>query len=182
MKNQIAFAFAILALAACNSPQPKEEAPKTDVPAVEAAQKPIEFGDQKYATMCKSGMESLSTGNLDGFTDLYADNAVYRWNNGDSLAGKPAIIQYWKDRRQNVITKLEFSDDIWLPLIVTEASTEKVRKGTWVLGWYTTHATYKTGKSIVQSMHMLYHFNNAGKVDEVIHFLDRGPISAAAGK
>jgi hypothetical protein len=29
---------------------------------------------------------------------------------------------------------------------------------------------------------MLFHFNNEDKVDEVIHYLDRGPIAAAAGK
>jgi len=182
MKKQLAFALCVIALWSCNAPK-QEEAPKTEeTPAVAAAQRPVEFADQKYVDVCKDGMAKLSAGDVDGFINNYADNAVYRWNNFDSLAGKPAIAAYWKDRRSNVITKLEFTDDIWLSLAVTDASTTNVRKGNWVLGWYTTHATYKTGKSIHQAMHMLYHFDDAGKIDEIIHYLDRGAVQAAAGK
>jgi hypothetical protein len=33
----------------------------------------------------------------------FADNAVYYWNSGDSLVGKPAIDKYWRNRRANVL-------------------------------------------------------------------------------
>jgi hypothetical protein len=35
--------------------------------------------------------------------DEFADNAVYYWNSGDSLVGKPAIDKYWRNRRANVL-------------------------------------------------------------------------------
>jgi ketosteroid isomerase-like protein len=181
MKSQLILALSVLTLWSCNSPKP-EETVKTETPAVAVAQRPVEFADEKYNNFCKEGMQKLAAGDVDGFLAAYSEDAKYRWNNGDSLVGKPAITKYWKERRGSVITKLEFTNDIWLPLTVTEANTEQVRKGTWVLAWYTTHATYKGGKSIVQSMHMLFHFNNEDKIDEVIHYLDRGPIVAAVGK
>jgi hypothetical protein len=46
----------------------------------------------------------------------YADNAIYRWNNGDSLAGKKAIHDYWLERRTKLIDSLHFSDEIFLRL------------------------------------------------------------------
>jgi ketosteroid isomerase-like protein len=183
MKRRIAFALCVLALWSCNAPKPAEEPAKTDAQPVTAeAPKPFEFADQKYVDICKDAMAKLSSGDVDGFINNYADNAVYRWNSFDSLAGKAAITEYWKNRRQNVITKLTFTDAIWLSLKVTDANKENVRKGNWVLGWYTTDATYKTGKSIHQAMHMLYHFNNEDKIDEIIHYLDRGAVQAASGK
>jgi hypothetical protein len=181
MKSQLIAALSVLAMWSCNSPKP-EEAVKTETPVVAVAQRPVEFADEKYTSLCKDGMLKLASGDVDGFLAAYSEDAKYRWNNGDSLVGKPAITKYWKERRGNVITQLEFTDDIWLPLTVTEASTINVPKGTWVLAWYTTHATYKGGKSIVQPMHMLFHLNSEDKIDEVIHYLDRGPITAAVGK
>jgi ketosteroid isomerase-like protein len=181
MKTLILSGFVCFVLLSCNAPK-KEEPVKEGTPAVAAVQKPIEIGDDKYVAVVKNVMDKLAAGDVDAFLDVYADNAVYRWNNGDSLAGKPAIAKYWTDRRKNVITKLKFSDQIWLPVKVTEASTDLVPKGDWVLVWYTTDATYKTGKSMRQSMHMVFHFNTAGKVDELIHYLDRGIVASAAGK
>ena len=184
MKTQIAIALLVLSVWSCNSPRTEDSKKETsaETPAVVVSQTPVEFADEKFSESCKDAMMKLSSGDVNGFTSLYADDAVYRWNNGDSIAGKPAIVKYWTDRRKNVISKLEFTDDIWLSLNVTEASKQDVRKGNWVLSWYTTHATYASGKSITQAMHMLFHFNPEGKVDEVIHYLDRGEIKSAAGK
>ncbi|MBK8280123.1 MAG: nuclear transport factor 2 family protein [Saprospiraceae bacterium] len=52
--------------------------------------------------ICRDGRQSiaaLSAGDADGFVAGYADNAVYMFNNGDSLAGKAAIAEYWKRRK-----------------------------------------------------------------------------------
>jgi ketosteroid isomerase-like protein len=181
MKTLILSGFIVSILFSCNAPK-KEEPVKEETPAVAVVQKPVEIGDEKYVSVVKDIMDKLASGDVDAFLNVYADDAVYRWNNGDSLAGKPAIVKYWSDRRKNVITKLKFSEQIWLPVTVTEASTNNVQKGDWVLAWYTTDATYKSGKSMRQAMHMVFHFNSAGKVDEVIHYLDRGMVASAVGK
>jgi ketosteroid isomerase-like protein len=187
MKSQLMVVLFVFALWSCNvstSEKPADSEPVVaETPTATVAQRPVEFADDKLSAICKEAMTKLAAGDVEGFTSLYADDAVYRWNSGgDSLAGKPAIVKYWTERRGNVITKLEFTDDIWLALRVTDANSTEVRKGDWVLGWYTTHATYKTGKSIHQAMHMLFHFNAQGKVDEIIHYLDRGEVKAAASK
>jgi hypothetical protein len=98
MKVQIALASFALMLWSCNEPK-KEEAAKTEAvaetPVAEESQKPIEFADEKFSRICKDGMEKLSAGDVDGFLANFSDDAIYRWNNGDSLAGKPAITKYW---------------------------------------------------------------------------------------
>jgi hypothetical protein len=40
---------------------------------------------------------------MDAWMAEFADNAVYYWNSGDSLVGKPAIDKYWRNRRANVL-------------------------------------------------------------------------------
>jgi hypothetical protein len=55
----------------------------------------------------------------------YADNAVYAWNNGDSLTGKAAIGEYWKKRRTEVIETITFTNDIWLPVKVNQPHKPK---------------------------------------------------------
>ena len=124
----------------------------------------------------------MTTKDIDGFVSNFADDAVYVFNNGDSIAGKQAITEYWTDRMTNAIDEIGFSNDIWLSLKVNESS-QGVMTGNWVLGWFQVTATYQaTGKSMTQNIHTLYHFNDSGKFDRVIQYLDRASIMAAMTK
>lgn len=141
-------------------------------------QQALEFGEMKYGNICHEQLKQLSRGNMDDFINNFADNVIYRFNNGDSIIGKNAVAEYWRDRRNNVIDKIEFYNDIWLPLKVNDSSQD-MRMGMWVLGWYKTSSTYKTGKSMNQFIHTMYHFNEQEKIDEVIQYYDRLPIMQA---
>lgn len=169
--------IALFALGMWSCSQPKPEVAQT----VEVKPQPMEFGDSKYSDMCKQGLTALTNKDIDSFVANMADNAVYRFNNGDSIVGKPAISDYWKDRTTNAIDKISFSKDVWLTIKVNE-STQGVRTGNWVLAWFRVDATYKTGKSMTQTVHNLYHFDASDKVDGVTQFLDRAPINAAMAK
>lgn len=50
------------------------------------------------------------------------------------------------------------------------------------MGWFQVTAKYKGGSSMTQLMHILYHFNENDKIDEVNHVVDRAPIMAAMPK
>lgn len=141
----------------------------------------LEFGSMHYTEICHDQLKQLSRADMDKFVDVFAEDVIYRFNNGDSIVGKAAVEQYWRDRRANVIDKIEFTNVIWLPLEVND-TTQGVRQGVWVLGWYKTLSTYKTGKSVNQFIHTMYHFNNNEKVDEVIQYFDRLPIMEANRK
>jgi ketosteroid isomerase-like protein len=138
----------------------------------------LEFGSMKYGDICHNALTQLANGDMDSFINNFAENVIYRFNSGDSIVGKTAVAAYWKDRRTNVIDQLEFTNDLWLPLKVND-SEQGVRQGMWVLGWYKATSTYKTGKSMNQFIHTLYHFDSNDKVDEVIQYLDRLPIQQA---
>ena len=124
----------------------------------------------------------LAKGDTDGMMAIYADNAKYYWNFGDSLVGKKAIVDYWLNRRTNVIETISFKNDIWMPIKVNEPQQQMEKKGIWLLSWYQVTAKYKRGKSMTQWMHMLYHFDENDKVDEVDQYLDRVPVNAAMPK
>ena len=102
MKKTIAMASAIFMFIACSSPKTDDKATVTNDSAVAAPAKPppTEIGDPKYVDIGKSGNAALSSGNIDAWIGSFADNAVYIWNNGDSLAGKPAITAYWKKKKR----------------------------------------------------------------------------------
>ena len=138
---------------------------------------PMELAGPMYRNIAKEGLMYLAEKDVDGFVDKFSDNAVYRFNNLDSLSGKESIKAYWSDRMTNVIDRLEISDDVWLPIKVNES--ENVRTGDWVLNWSRVKATYKTGKSMTQFVHTVYHFDKAGKIDQVTQFVDQAPIIAA---
>ena len=171
-------------LFACNDQKPAAEKMESTVDSVAASMtktQPVEFADQKYTEIGKKGLASLSSGDIDAWMSNFADNAVYLWNNGDSLAGKAAITAYWKKRRGEVIDSISFANDIWLAIKVNQPQSVE-QPGIWLLGWYATSAKYKTGKRMSQWIHADSHFDANGKIDRVIQYLDRAPINAALKK
>jgi|SRR4051812_25603922 hypothetical protein len=184
MKKTFAMASAIFLLFACTSQKTDDKAASTDSSGAAAPAKvmPTEIGDQKYVDIVKSGNANLSSGNIDAWMNSFADNAVYLWNNGDSLAGKAAIADYWKKRRGDVIDSISFTHDIWLAVKVNEPQQPEHLAGNWSLGWYLTQAKYKTGKRMAQWIHSAVHFDANDKIDRVVQFLDRAPINAASKK
>jgi hypothetical protein len=139
---------------------------------------PAEFADQKYAVVGRKNLDALSRGDIDAFVADFADNAVYLWNSGDSLAGKVAIADYWKKRRSEVIETLTYSNYIFLPLKVNIPQSVEA-PGIWLLSWYQVNAKYKTGKTMSQWIHADIHFNSNDKIDRIISYLDRASINAA---
>jgi hypothetical protein len=140
-----------------------------------------EFADARYTEMGKKVMSQLASGDIKGMMDGYADNAVYIWSAGDSLAGKAAIDKYWTDRRSKVIDSVSFANDIWLPLKVNRPQQGPDIPGIWLLSWTEVHVKYKTGPKLVFWVHTDYHFDQADKIDRQITYIDRAPINKALG-
>lgn len=165
----------------CKKAEPAE-AGKPAEPTADAATPPqAEFADAKYTEIGKKYIEALASGDTDAMMSVYTDDAKYYWNSGDSLVGKKAIADFWVDRRKNVIETLSFKNDIWLPVKVNRPqSVEKT--GVWLLSWYEVTAKYKGGKSMTQWMHILFHFDDNDKVDQVSQYVDRVPINEALPK
>jgi hypothetical protein len=184
MKKTIFLTFCSLALFSCSNQSPEAEKTETTVAAVAetpAAPQPAEFADPKYGEITRKGLANLSSGDIDTWMKSFADNAVWQFNNGDSLTGKAAISDYWKKRRTETIDSISFSNEIYLPLKVNKPQSIE-QPGIWVLSWYVTNAKYKTGKRMVQWIHADMHFDANDKIDRVIMYLDRVPINAAMSK
>jgi len=179
MKKLLLMALSLSLFIACTNEKPAEK--KNETAAVTVKPQPAEFADPKYAETGKKMFAALSSGDMNGYMINYADNAVYQWNNGDSLAGKPAITEYWTKRRTESIDSLTFSNEIWLPIKVNQPQSVE-QTGVWLLGWYQVSVKYKTGKWMVQWMHIDLHFDANDKIDRVVHYVDRVPINAALAK
>ena len=183
MKKMLVCALGTVLFIGCNNDKATESKDETAAAPVvaEAKTQPAEFADAKYADIGRQGVAALSSGDIDGWMKTFADNAVYVWNNGDSLAGKEAITAYWKKRRTEMIDSISFSNQIWLPIKVNQPQSVE-QPGVWVLGWYMVSAKYKTGKRMQQWIHADLHFDAADKIDRMIQYLDRVPINAAMAK
>ncbi len=168
---------------ACNNQKPAEQKTETTASKLNETKEiaPAEFADIKYVDIGKKAIAALSSGDVDGWLAGYADNAVYVWNNGDSLAGKPAITAYWKKRRTEVIDSITFTNAVWLPVKVNKPQSVEA-PGVWLLSWYLVNAKYKTGKKMAQWIHTDMHFDATEKIDRVIMYLDRTPIAEAMKK
>lgn len=158
----------------------KEATPKalSTSDTTDAPTPPAEFADNKYSDIGKKMLAALSKNKMDDWTNSFAEDAKYYWNNGDSLVGKPAIDKYWRDRRANVIETITFEEEIWMPIKVNEKGNIPM-DGIWLLSWHKTTAKYKGGATMKQWIHSTYHFNSDDKIDRVHQYLDRVPIMEA---
>src|SRR5688572_3852439 len=123
----------------------------SDVSSTES--RDYELGDNKFVEIAKKALDNLEGGDIDGWIASFADNAVYHWNNYDSVTGKAAITDYWKKRRTDIIDSISFTKKIWLPIKVKTPLTEGQQTGNYALSWHVTYAKYKTGKSMTQRIH-----------------------------
>lgn len=162
----------------CN--QPKPEVMESEMAATTP---PAEFANPQFAEIGKQGLMAMANKDIEAFVENYAEDIVYLWNSGDSVAGKQAIKEYWKDRMDNVIEKFNYDNDIWLAIKINQSQRGPDVPGVWLLGWFRATITYKGGITITQWIHTDFHFDGNEKIDRVIMYLDRAPINAAlAGK
>ena len=188
MKKLLSLAAGCCILLACNNQPATETTAKTEDAAATAAgsktsaPQDAEFADPKYMETGKAALAAMSKGDVAGWLANYADNAVYIWSAGDSLAGLPAITKYWTERRSKVIDSITFSNDIWLAIKVNKPQRGPDMPGVWLMGWYQFLSKYKNGQKAGGWIHMDMHFNEAGKIDRAIQYIDRAPINAALAK
>jgi ketosteroid isomerase-like protein len=178
--KKIVFVICCFSLILSCKKEESKEMDATDITA-DTVVKPAEFADLKYAEIGKKTLAAMEKGDMDSWMEIYSDSAVYVWNSGDSLVGKPAIASYWKQRRANVIETIKFSDAIFLPIMINKPQSVEA-KGVWLLAWYKTTAKYRNGKEMTQWIHTDYHFDSNDKVDRVVQYVDRAAINAAMPK
>lgn len=187
MKKILALILISATLYSCasNSDDQKKKdeatAAATTEPAKPAAPAAAEIGDPKYIAMGKAGLDAIHNHDVTAFTNMYTDNVVYIWNNGDSIVGKANVAKYWTDRFATVLDSISFANQIWLPVKVNQPQSIEA-PGTWLMSWYLVNAKYKTGKSMHQWIHTTMHVGADDKIDRVLQFRDNAPILAAAKK
>jgi hypothetical protein len=176
--------FLSLGLLACGTDagQTGTDDTSADTTATAAAETPAsEILDAKYIDKGKRITADFTSENVDALMASYADDARYYWSGGDSLIGKEAIGNYWKDRFANVIESLTVLNQVWLPVKVNQPQSTEA-PGNWLLGWFQITAKYKTGKEITFWVHQDHHLNANDMIDQTITYVDRVPIEAASKK
>ncbi len=167
-------------LLACNNQTAETPMVKNTATTNDGKMQSAEFADPKYMDIGKQMLVSMEQGKMDDWANVYADNAVYNWSSGDSLAGKKAIMDYWKNRRANVIESIHFSNDIYTSLKVNQPQKGPDMPGVWLLSWYQVNVKYKKAKQpIMFWVHTDHHFDDNGKIDRTIQYIDRLPIEKA---
>lgn len=124
---------------------------------------PIDIADPKYIELSKNVLTSLCKGDMEGFISQYADNAMYRWNYGDSLVGRKAILDYWKERRGSVIDTITFKNEAWLAIQANEPPIH-ITPGVYVLGWADFTVKYANGSSMDMNVHTVFGYDENEKI------------------
>jgi len=152
---------------------------ETSAPTTETKKAATEVLDLSEAGGVKAGFAALANRDVNAMSANYDDNIAYRWSGGDSAIGKKAVMDYW-NARLKLIDSLSFSEVILLPIKINESqSPQYATLGKWVLAWNFSHVKYKNGKWLHFWVHTDYHYNDAGKVDAVVQYIDRHPIMEA---
>lgn len=158
-----------------------EEKPKDETAAVttETKKPATEVLDLSEADGVKAGITALANKDVNAMSANYDDNIRYFWSGGDSVVGKQAVMDYWNSRFK-IIDSLNFSDVILLPIKINESqSPQYATPGKWVMAWTFSHVKYKNGKWLHFWVHTDYHYNDAGKINTVVQYIDRQPITEA---
>jgi SnoaL-like domain len=178
MKKIILAMFFAPFLFACNNEQKKGEAVTTETETTKG-KAPVELlMDSSLVASATAAFTAFENKNIDGYTASLADNVMFRWSGGDSLAGKQAVKDYYSGRF-NIIDKIKFSEYIFLPVMANVSPNGVVPGGKWLLSWYRVDVTYKNSKSIVFYAHNTQHYNDAGKIDLFNQYIDRHPLMEA---
>ena len=177
MKNVFVIWACLALMMACN--KPAEKAPE---PVAETKPPQAEFADPKYAEMGKRNIAALSAKDVDTWMTSFSDSAKYYWSGGDSLIGKAAITDYWKNRYATVIDSISFVNDIWTPLKINESQRGPDAPGVWLLSWYQVKVKYKNGQKLMFWVHSDFHYDSLDKIDIAVQYIDRAPINAALAK
>ena len=178
MKKVIPFAAVCLWLLSCNSDSAADKTGRNGMDtATTNSIAGISIANRDFREIGRTHLGAFARADIDGWLDVFADNAVFIWNNKDSLTGKDAIAAYWRNRWSK-LDSISFSNQTWLP-IELEGAEIMQQQGTWVLGWYQFDASYKGNIKVTQWAHDAIHLNANDKVDRLIHFVDMGPIMRA---
>lgn len=137
----------------------------------------VVLADTSYIEKGKKSMAHFASGNIENWVSDFSDKAIFS-SNGDSIKGKVELLKYWNERRQNVIEDYQYSNDFWISVEVMNVNKGLV-KGVWVFCWFDASIKYKTGKIANLKIHNGYHFDSEGKIDLIIHYVDKEPISKA---
>ncbi len=180
MKKILLGVFISASMIACNDEKTEGKSATTDAAATATVDS--KTTDELLAVSegdgVKSAMDAFANKDVDGMTAGYDDNIRYLWSGGDSLVGKQAVKDYYNGRWK-LIDSLSFSDHVVLPIKVNNVQTPYQAPGKWVLHWAFAHVKYKNGKKLDFWVHNDYHFNDAGKIDVAIQYIDMHPIKEA---
>ena len=178
MKKILLGLFLSTILFACNNQKEEAAATPDAVTTTDAPKTGDEILAMSEGDEAKNSLMAFSKGDVNGMTALYDDNAKFYWSGGDSLTGKKAIHDYYAGRLK-LIESSTISQQIVLPVRVNVSQSPTHTLGKWVLVWSNISVKYKNGKSLTFWTHSDYHYNDAGKVDIAVYYIDRHPIMEA---
>jgi hypothetical protein len=177
MKKIFMAATVCMLFFACNN-EKKEDSNQTTTTSGD--KKPsFEALDLSEGDVIKNSFSAFGKGDIEGMTAAYDDNIRYTWSGGDSLIGKKAVQDFWKNRWSKVIDSLSFSEHIVVPIIANVKQSEFAPTGKWILHWVMTNVTYKNKAKLVFWSHSVNHINDGGKVDFIGMYYDQHTIYEA---
>lgn len=139
---------------------------------------PLDIADPRYIELSQDVITALCQGDMERFIKQYSDEATYRWNYGDSLVGRNAIMDYWKERRIGLIDTITFKNDAWLAIVIN-APPKHLKPGVYVLSWADYTVTYSNGKTMNANIHLVFTFDKNDKITYTLQYLDRSLIDDA---
>ena len=179
MKKFFFGVFISLFFISCNEKAEEKTASDTSTASTETKKPATELLDLSEADGVKAGSAAFTKGDIDGMTAAFDDNIRYFFSGGDSLVGKQKVKDYYTGRWK-LIDSVMYSETVLLPIRINESqSPQYATLGKWVLSWNFAHVKYKNGKWLHFWIHTDYHYNDGGKVDAVVQYIDRHPIIEA---
>ena len=173
MKHILIGALFSLFLASCSdatTDKPKIAEAPDGMPTPAGTPGAYEFADAEYSEFANKNLAALESKDVDGYMSTFADNAILKWNSGDSIAGKVAITAFFKQLIEVDLDSVRFSNPIYLPVKVNQGFAPP---GNYLLSWHDMATTFKGGIKSVQQIHLVTHYDATDKIDYMSQFIDQ---------
>ena len=135
----------------------------------------------EYANMAEQALARLINLDIEGWSEMLADDAEYYFPDGDAgtrtkLTGKTEVVAWWKKWRETSgIEKMTIKNGVHIPIVAKKTLKYTGLTGEIVLSYFSNEMTYD-GVVVRVRMHFAAHFNKAKKIDRYYTYYDRTPI------
>lgn len=144
--------------------------------------KDLEKETEVYVVLVEKAITLQADFDFEAWADMLSDDVVYSFpddgeQNQTTLAGKTAVVAYWKNWREgHHIKTFEFTGFTHAPFVSAKNLNVSSLSGVYVFSIFKSKMVFTNSATVELFMNYCCHFNSEKRIDRCYTYYDRTPI------